>query len=54
MFLSIFGALLETRATFEVMVLGRQDELVEPSKHATIRIICSHDSPDDFRAFEQL
>ena len=41
-------------ATFKVMVLRRQEELVGPPQHDTIRIVWSHDSSDIFRAFEQL
>ena len=45
---------LEVHATFKVMVLRRQDELVGPPRHSIIRNACSHDSPASFRAFEQL
>ena len=40
-----------------VIVLRRleaEEELFGPPQHSIIRIICSHDSPDEFRAFEQL
>ena len=45
---------LQMLATFKVMVLRRQEELVGRPQHRIIRVMCSHDSPDDFRAFEQL
>ena len=44
---------LEMHAVFKVMLLGRQEELVGPPQHSTIRIVCSSDSPVSFRAFEQ-
>ena len=42
------------RATFKVMVLRRQEELVGPLQHGTIRIVCFPDFPDDSGAVEQL
>ena len=42
---------LEMHATFEVLVIRRQEELSGPSQHIIVRIIMSHNSPDDLRAF---
>ena len=44
---------LELHATFEVIVLRRQEELCGPSQHCIIRISMSHNSSDDPRASEQ-
>jgi len=44
---------LEKHATFKVIVLRCQEELVAPSQHGTIRIICPHDSAAIFIMFEQ-
>ena len=41
-------------ASFEELVLRRQDELCGPPQHCTIRINTFHDSPDDLGAIEQL
>ena len=41
----------QEHATFKVIVLRSQEELDEPSQHCTIRIIMSHDSPDDLQHF---
>ena len=40
-------------ATFKVMVLQRQQELVGPPHYSIIRNTCSHDSLVIFVAFEQ-
>ena len=45
---------VQMRATFKVMVLRGQEELVGPLRHSIIRITYSHDSPDEFRGFERL
>ena len=45
---------LQVHATFKVIVLRRQEELVGPPQHSIIRNTCSHDSPAIFRAIEQL
>ena len=45
---------LEMHATFKVMVLRRQDELVGPPQHGTIRIICFYELSHEFRAIERL
>ena len=41
-------------AAFKVMILRRQEELVGPPRHSTIRIACSHDLPVIFITIEQL
>ena len=45
---------LEMHANFKVVVLRRQEELVGPWQHDTIRIVCFYDFPVVFRAFQQL
>ena len=45
---------LQVHDTFKLMPLRRQEELVGPPQHATIRVLSSHDSSGISRAFEQL
>ena len=51
---SLSSGRAQMHVAFKVIVLGDQDELGGPSQHCIITITMSHDSPDDFRAFEQL
>ena len=45
---------LEKHATFKVIVLRRQEELVGPLQHTIIANACPHDSPGKIIAIEQL
>ena len=50
---NLFLLCLEKLDTFEMIVLRRQEELVGPSQHNTIRNTCSQDSPAIFMTKEQ-
>ena len=45
---------LVMHATFDVLVLGREEELSGPLQHPTIPISRSGNSPDDSRQFVRL
>ena len=45
---------LQRCATFKMMVLWGQEELVGPLQHSIIRTTYFHDPPDESKAFEQL